>query len=169
MQEIWRDIEGFCVCYQVSNFGRVKSLKYGKERIMKANKDNCGYLYIGLCKDGKQKHYKIHRIVAQAFLPHPDSLQQVNHKDEDKTNNRVENLEWCSAEYNVNFGTRNKRMADSLTNYPSKSKKVLCVETNKVYPSTRQIERELGFNITSISKACNGKQKSAYGYTWRYV
>lgn len=168
MKEIWRDIEGFCGCYQVSNMGRVKSLKFGKERILKAKKDY-GYLRIGLRKDGKKNFYMIHRLVALAFLPNPYNLPQVNHKDEDKTNNRVDNLDWCSAEYNVNYGTRNKRCSEILTNNQKKSKKILCVETGVVYPSEMQVKRELGFDNGYISKVCNGKYKRAYGYTWRYI
>ncbi|MBQ2397422.1 MAG: NUMOD4 motif-containing HNH endonuclease [Bacteroidales bacterium] len=169
MTEIWRDIEGYVGCYQVSNLGKVKSLKYGKERILTASKSIYGYLIVNLRKDGKQKHYLIHRLVASAFLPNIDNLPQVNHIDEDKTNNRVENLEWCSAEYNSNFGTRNKRSGYKRINHTSKSKKVLCVETGKIYPSAHQVERDLGFLNGNISKVCNCKRKSAYGYTWRYV
>ena len=92
--EQWRDIEGFDGLYQVSNQGRVKSLKYGKEKILKGVKSCNGYLTVGLCKDGKEVRKYIHRLVAEAFLPNPQNLPQVNHKDEDKTNNCVENLEW---------------------------------------------------------------------------
>ena len=124
MQEIWKDIEGYEGCYQVSNLGRVKSL----DRNVKGNKSNYirtgkilspkthrnGYLVVGLCTDRKIKMYYIHRLVAQAFLPNLDRLPQVNHKDENKTNNNVENLEWCSAEYNTNYGTANDRRCESL-------------------------------------------------------
>lgn len=172
MQEIWIDIEGYGGCYQASNFGRVKSLKYNhtfKERILKASKDKKGYLIVCLCKDGIKKSYKVHRLIALTFIPNPDNLPEINHKDEDKTNNRIENLEWCDRKHNVNFGSRTKRMVESKTNYPKFSKQVLCVETGKIYPSIHQVERELGFLHGNISLSCNGKIKSAYGYTWRYV
>lgn len=171
MKEIWRDIEGYEGLYQVSNLGNVKSLNYnrtGKERILKATKDN-GYLSVCLYKDGIKKSYKVHRIIALAFLPNPDNLPQVNHKDEDKTNNRVDNLEWCNSKYNNNYGTRNKRSGESQTNHPKFSKQVLCVETGVIYPSTRQVERKLGFANSNISAACNGKYKRAYGFHWRYI
>ena len=169
MKEIWRDIEGFGTCYQVSNLGRVKSLKYGKERIMKAMKDEDGYLRVTLYKDGKKKKYGVHRLVATAFIPNPYNLPQVNHKDEVKTNNISYNLEFCSVKYNINYGSRTKRMVESKTNYPKFSKQVLCVETGVIYPSTHQVQRELGFANSNISAACNGKQKTAYGFHWRYI
>lgn len=162
MVEIWKDIEGYCGCYQVSNFGNVKSLNYmhtGREKILKVEKTKCGYLRVIFCKDGKIKRFSVHRLVAQAFIPNPYNLPQVNHIDENKTNNIVSNLQWCSSQYNINYGHRNEKI----------SKKVLCVETGKVYTSTHQVERELGFANSNISRACNGKQKSAYGFHWRYI
>ena len=103
--EEWRDIQGYEGLYMVSNLGRVKSLNYhrtGKERIMKPSDNGHGYLFVVLCKDGKDKNCRINRLVAQAFLPNPDNLPEVNHKDENKYNNCVENLEWCDRSYNVN-------------------------------------------------------------------
>ena len=165
MIEIWKDIEGYENLYQVSNLGRVKSLNYnhtGKEKIMKAKKDK-GYLRVQLYKDGKPKFYSVHRLVATSFLPNPNNLSQVNHIDEDKSNNIVDNLEWCSAKYNSNYGTRIQRIVEK------NNKQVLCVETGVVYPSTMQVEREIGFLQCNISKACCGKYKTAYGFHWRYI
>lgn len=103
-QERWRDIEGYDGMYQVSDLGRVRSLKYGKVRVLRAQKNHKGYLQIGLCRDGKQKCYKIHRLVAQAFIPNDDSSKtQVNHIDECKQNNRKDNLEFCTPQYNMNY------------------------------------------------------------------
>lgn len=172
MKEIWRDIEGYESLYQVSNMGRVKSLGNGgsnsKERILKAEKNHC-YLRVSLSKEGKKKHYRVHRLVATAFIPNLDNLPQVNHIDENKTNNCAINLEWCSSEYNHNYGTHNKRVAESQTNDPKRSKRVLCIETGVIYPSTKQVERELGFANSNISAVCLGKRKRAYGYTWRFI
>lgn len=160
MEEIYKDIEGYAGLYQISNHGNVKSFHTSKEKILKPVKDKDGYLFVGLYKQGKhKKHYKVHRLVAKAFIENPDNLPVVNHKDEDKTNNKVDNLEYCTAEYNINYGTRNQRI----------SKRVLCIETGKIYQSGKQVERELGFFSSYISSACNGKLKQAYGYTWRYV
>lgn len=171
MKEIWRDIEGYENLYQISNLGRVKSLgndKTRKEKILKVCRHTFGYLLVGLFKDGNQKSYYIHRLVACAFLPNPDNLSEINHKDEDKTNNRVENLEWCNRKYNMNYGTRTERQLEN-TNNPKRRKQVICIETGKIYPSTMQVERELGFNKSGISHACRGNQKTAYGFHWRYI
>lgn len=161
--EEWRDIAGFDE-YQVSNTGNVKSIKYGKERILKVFNIN-GYQYVHLCRDGeKPKNMLVHRLVAQAFLPNPDNLQDVNHKDENKTNNNVNNLEWCDRKYNINFGTRNERAAKA------KSKAVRCIETGVIYASTMEVQRELGFAQQSICNCCNGKQynKTCGGYHWEW-
>ena len=111
-KRVWRDIPGYEGKYQVSNDGKVRSLNYrhtGKKQILKERVDIGGYAVIGLCKDGKEKKYKVHRLIALAFIPNPNNLPYVNHKDENKTNNHVSNLEWCTAKYNVNYGTRNER------------------------------------------------------------
>lgn len=102
--EQWRDIDGYDGAYQVSDLGRVRSRKSGEWKIMRFGKDSKGYLTIGLCRNGKQKRYKVHRLVANAFIPNSDeSKTQINHIDECKQNNKVSNLEWCSAQYNVTY------------------------------------------------------------------
>lgn len=113
MKEIWKDIKGYEGRYQVSNLGNVKSLNYshtGKEKTMKLCKDKSGYLNVKLFIDGKHKIYKVHRLVAEAFIPNLKNEPQVNHIDENKSNNNVYNLEWCTARYNSNFGTRKERL-----------------------------------------------------------
>lgn len=166
--EIYKDIEGYEGLYQVSNLGRVKSLGNGdsnasKERILKPYKAKGDYLLVDLHKQGKRKQHLVHRLVAMAFIDNPNNLEQINHRDEDKTNNSIQNLEWCDRKHNINYGTRNQRVAEKL------SKQVLCVETGVIYPSAHQVERELGFANTYISAVCIGRYKQAYGYTWRYV
>lgn len=173
MEEIWKDIEGY-ENYQVSNYGRVKSLKFGKERIKNPKKINGGYFQIGLNKNGKTKGHLIHRLVAEAFIPNPDNLPIINHKDEDKTNNHVENLEWCSYKYNSNYGSCQQRRADRLRdiNNTKSSKTVyqysLEDEFIKKWPSTMEIERQLGFSHNKISRCCLGGRPTAYGFKWRY-
>lgn len=119
MNEIWKDIPQYEGLYQVSNYGRVKSVGRYKEfkrndchtiikewipeRIKAQNTNNCGYQYVQLYKNNKRKKEYVHRLVAMAFLPNPDNLPQVNHIDEDKANNFLDNLEWCSAEYNTHY------------------------------------------------------------------
>lgn len=118
MEEIWKDIKGYEGKYQVSNYGSVKTLNYrrtGTARLLIPKNDK-GYLAVGLYKNGKRKMFLIHRLVAEAFIPNPENLPQVNHIDEDKTNNYVENLEWCTQSYNNNYGTRLKRVSESLKN-----------------------------------------------------
>ena len=117
--EEWKDIKGFEGIYQISNYGRVKSLgnsKNRKEKILKQVINNDGYLHIGLHKNGKKKDYLIHRLVAQEFLPNPYNYQEVNHIDEDRKNNYVLNLEWCSRQYNINYGSHNTRAIKTRKN-----------------------------------------------------
>lgn len=125
MIEEWRKIVGYEGLYEVSSLGRVRSLdryvktcyeayKLQKGKILNPGKNTNGYLQVVLHCNGKYKKCLVHRLVSQAFLPNPDNLPEVNHKDEDKTNNRVENLEWCTAKYNLSYGTRNIRRRDTL-------------------------------------------------------
>ena len=125
-KEIWKDIEGYEGLYQVSNMGRVKSVERtiwnsGKgcyktvhERILKAEINNSGYLLVGLSKGGKVKLCSIHRLVAEAFIPNIDNLPCINHKDENKVNNHMENLEWVTYKENNNYGTHNEKIAEKL-------------------------------------------------------
>lgn len=167
-KEIWKDILGYEGLYQVSNFGRVKSLKFGKERILKLTKDKDGYLIVNLYKNNKSKTFKVHRLVAEAFIPNPDNLPQVNHKDEDKSNNILSNLEWCDVKYNQNYGTRNKRIGKSNTN-GKRSKPVLQYTLDgkfvREWESYRECKRN-GFN--HVSECCRGKLKSCEGFIWKY-
>lgn len=113
--EIWKDIEGYEGLYQVSNFGNVKSLNYnrsGKENILKPQKNENKYLHISLCKNKKQKTFLLHRLVALAFLKNPQNFPCINHKDENKENNHVDNLEWCTHEYNLKYGTRLEKISE---------------------------------------------------------
>ena len=107
MKEIWKDIEGYEGLYQISNYGVVKSLKkyagksLRKEKILKTYKDKDGYIKVILCKNSKTRFLSIHRLLAEVFIPNPDNLPQINHKDENPLNNKVDNLEWCTQQHNV--------------------------------------------------------------------
>ena len=168
-KEIWKDIEGFEGLYQISNMGNVKSLNYhrtGKERIMKGRKDKDGYLLAHLSKDGKAKNYQIHRLVAIAFIPNPDNLPVINHKNEIKSDNRVSNLEWCSYSYNNSYNDKGKKIGEKL------SKPVLAIhKINGLileFSSTMEAERETGINNGSIIQCCQGKRNSAGDFYWMY-
>ena len=172
MEEIWKDIKGYEGKYQVSNYGNVKSLNYrrtGNEKLMKPTLQNNGYLCVNLYKP--LKLYLIHRLVADAFIQNPDNLPCVNHKDENPTNNHVDNLEWCTYEYNLNYGTRNKRASESLLNNPYTSNKVYQYTIDcrfvKEWESTMECERN-GFDHGNIAKCCKGKMKTYKGYRWSY-
>lgn len=170
-KEIWRDIEGYEGLYQVSDQGRVKSLKRKgrrKERILKLFYSGAGYLNVCLSDGiGGQKWYYIHRLVGETFLPKPEGNDDINHKDEDKTNNNTWNLEWVSRKENCNFGTRNERIAKA------NSKPVAQYAKNgtfiKAWPSAAEVKRQLGFDKSSITQVANGKRKTANGYVWKYI
>lgn len=177
--EIWKDVEGYEGLYQVSNMGRVKSLgnelsNNSKEKILKSYKNGkSGYLLISLCKEGKIKKYLLHRLVAQAFLPNPNNLPEVNHKDENHQNNCVENLEYCNAKYNANYGSRNKKISKALKNRKDLSKPILQFtkdgEFIRRWDNAREVERELGIKNSNIPKCCKGKYKTVGGYKWCYA
>ena len=170
-EEIWCPIKGYEGQYQVSDKGRVRSIKFGKERILKPGSDKDGYLQVCLYKNGEQKECKVHRIVAQTFTPNPDNLPEVNHKDEDKINNKVSNLEWCDRKYNQNYGTRNQRMAEKNTN-GKLSKPVLQYTKSGEYvrewKSASDVQRNLGYFQNYISSCCTGKYKYAYNFIWKF-
>ena len=166
--EHWKEIAGYEGLYEVSDLGRVKSLKYGKERILKPQKNTRGYLKVALCKDGKVEQPKIHRLVAEAFIPNPNNLETINHKDEVKTNNTVGNLEWMSVKDNNNYGTRNKRVGEAHSKQVQMFDKKT-FELLETFPSTHEAERITGISNSNISECCNANRKSAGGYIWRYI
>ena len=161
-EEIWCPIKGYEGLYEVSDQGRVRSLKFGKERIMKQLITPKGYIRVGLRKNGYQKMYLVHRLVAQTFIPNPDNLTEVNHKDEDKINNKVSNLEWCDRKYNINYGTRTDRCSKQVIQFTKDGVFV------REWKSTRDVERNLGYFHNNISNCCNGKCKSAYNFIWKF-
>ena len=170
----WRWCPDFEGSYEVSDAGEVRSVNYlhtGKKKVLKPGVRKNGYLYVNLCKNGVVKKYTIHRLVALAFIPNPLNLPQVNHLNEDKTDNRSENLEWCDSKYNSNFGTRIKRIAEKNTN-GKKSKSIVQLTKEgdfvRKWPSMREIQRELKFYIGAISQCCTGKYKSSYGFKWLF-
>lgn len=179
--EEWRDVCGYEGKYQVSNLGNVKSLNYhltGKEQILRPRKNEGGYIQVTLSKNGKCKTYKIHRLVLSTFNPcdNMDKLD-INHIDEVKTNNRLENLEWCDRSYNINHGTRNKRVAEKNTN-GKKSVPIVQLSLDgkfiKAWKSSHDAERIGGYKQTNIIQCCKNKYiregNNIYkGYKWQYL
>lgn len=192
MQEIWKDVIGYEGLYQVSNQGRVRSLDRNikvkikhnnkalkKGKILKIQKGKSGYIIVALCKDGKVKHYRVHRLVAAAFIDNPENKPYVNHINGDKTDNRVENLEFCTQSENVLHSYKiklriiNEEQKERIREIGKKSSKQILqynLEGNfiKTWDSTYEIERQLKIPHTNISKCCKNKLKTAGGYIWRY-
>ena len=159
--ETFVKIDGFDN-YEVSNLGKVRNMKTGK--ILKPQPDKDGYLRLGLYENNKKKKLFLHRIIATTFIDNPEGKPCVNHIDENKLNNDLSNLEWCTVRENIIHGTRTKRVAEKL------SQKVIQLDLNdnilNVFKSMRQAERETGIPNGSISSCCNGKLKSAGGFKW---
>ena len=160
--------------YQVSTLGNVRNVSYkgtGRIRNLSAYTDRDGYLEVCLTKhNGKQRNYRVHRLVSETFIPNPKNYEQVNHKDETKSNNTVENLEWCDCSYNNNYGTRNSRVSKSKINTNCKPVCQCDLDGNvlKVWPSMNEINRLLGYDTGLIAKRCSGIGNSAYGFKWKY-
>ena len=185
-KEFWKPAFGFESYYEISNYGRLKSLNYhrtNEEKILKPHYDTKGYTQGILCINGKPKRILIHRLMWETFIGAIPFNMQINHIDENKANNFLwvnddgsvdlekSNLNLMTNKENINWGTRNGRASKLLTN-GKKSKKVLQFDLNgtfiKEYPSTREIQRQTGYAQTNISSVCLGKYKQAYGYIWKY-
>lgn len=169
MKEIWKDIPDYKGSYQVSNLGKVKSLNYNQqkyERILKPVKTANGYFVVNL----SGHIYGIHRLVAMAFLNNKNNYPQVNHKDGNKQNNCVENLEWCSCSENLKHAYKNK-LKVATSNHLKKSILQYDIEGNliKKWNCTKDIERTLNIYHGSISSCCRGKLKTCGGFVWRYA
>jgi len=179
--EIWKDIEGYEGKYQVSNLGNVRNNR-GNMYLKTHNK---GYLQIELSDGVNKKTYLVHRLVALAFIDNPNNLPFINHKDENKQNNRVENLEWCDQSYNVRYSLAMQNNIDinEYCNAPHKTPrrkntkrngmKILQIsldgELIKEWDNARTIFLENNWSDWSISECCRGKRKTAYGYKWQYA
>ena len=180
MKEVWKDIEGVEGIYQVSNFGNVLSLNYknhGYSRQLVPKCNNSGRLWVELFKEGKRKPMLIHRLVAMAFIPNPNKFEQINHKDENAKNNRVENLEWCTQKYNIQYYL-DRHPGKPKVNYSSNYKKRMSLKVNqytregkliKTWENSRQVAVEKGWSDWSVSECCRNKRKSAYGFIWQYA
>lgn len=177
MSEVWKPVVGYEGYYEVSSLGRIRSVKrtvkgidgknYRLNSAIKRQFDNGkGYYYVSLCVNGVQKPMVVHRLVAKAFLPNPDNLPEVNHKDENPLNNRADNLEWCTRQYNQRYGTHDERVARAAW------KPVVGIDNdgNEFYfASVKEAAKAIGKTICQISSCCNGKRKTSGGLRWRYA
>ena len=171
--EIWKDIPGYENLYQISNLGNVRSLRFNKIKPLKKILDRYGYLVVRLTKDKVGKWYKVHRLVAKAFLSDYSEELQVNHKNENKTDNSVENLEMCTNYYNANYGSRRTLLLKPVIQFSLDGAFI------REWISAKEVERVLGLNSRGIYKCCKGFMKDkrsgifypvhqAYGFKWKY-
>ena len=204
MEEIWKGLSGIVENgenYEISNFGRIRSIdrittfkdgrkKFEKGKILKPCKNTKGYLQIKLYKNGKYKTNRIHRLVALAFIPNPNNLYEINHKDECKENNNVNNLEWCDTSYNANYGTRTKRSIKKLKekNHYDKIAKISAKVNGKSVIQINKETNKIVNKFDSLRKACEwirentkfikahhrtlsehiNNNEECYGYKWEY-
>ena len=198
-KEIWKEIKGYEGRYQISSLGRVKSLNYnktGKEDILSPGNIR-GYLHVRLSKEGKSKPFQVHRLVALHFIPNPNNYPEVNHKDENKQNNTVDNLEWCDRKYNCNYGTRTQRSSESRKgcthtenskrkisqNHADfsgsknpRARKVQCITTEEIFNCIQEGADYYHINRNCISACCVGRQKTGGKHPvtgeklkWKYI
>lgn len=180
MAEVWKPVAGYEGLYEVSNLGHVRSL-YRYKKQLKPTASKAGYLLVDL----KGKKFSVHRLIAIAFLPNPEGYPQVNHKDENKQNNCVENLEWCTAKYNMNYGEGAKKRSskidytkpcfkeNAIKNGAKVSRPVLQLSKDGVllnrYSSGKEAHRQTGINHSHILECCAGKRyKTVGGFVWKY-
>lgn len=177
MEEIWKDIPGYEGLYQVSSKGNVRSLNWrncGFVRNLYLKKHNRGYRHVELAKDGTRKAFTVHRLVAMTFIPNPNNYQTINHIDEDKTNNTVENLEWCTPSQNMRHTISLHSEKYHITGKPfsQKGKVVQMSKTGeilRVWDNLVSIRHTNGWSDWSIGECCRGRRKTAYGYIWRFA
>lgn len=186
--EEWKDVIGYEGLYQVSNSGKVKRFayynkvssggkQYRKEKLLVPVKHRNGYFFYGLCKDGVGKHIFAHRIVAEAFIPNPNNLPFINHKDENKENNVVSNLEWCTSQYNNTYNNIHKKRIEIRSRRHPKG---VCVNSRNVYQytldgvfvkeyeSTSEAARICGYSQSMIARCARGERSKYKNYVWRY-
>ena len=184
MEEIWKPIKGYEELYEISNIGRVKSLPkvvdlgFAKqnrvEKFLRPIPDGKGYLMVWLFKNQVKKMWKVHRLVADAFIPNPHSKPQVDHINADKTDNRLCNLRWCTEKENFHNPISYKRNSESkfeCKNHHAKSVEQYAINGDyiKTWSCINDVKRELGFHHSHISQCCSGKRNVAYGFIWKYA
>ena len=184
LKEIWKDIPNYEGSYQVSNLGNVKSLnrivisKKGQrfdvsEKILKpiGRCRDKNYMAVHLCKKGNTWTASVHRLVAEAFIPNPNNLPAINHKDENPLNNHVDNLEWCTIAHNNTYGSKRERVSAAMINHKALSMPVMQYDLDgnyiATYPSTMEARRQIG--ACHIPEVCSGKRSKCKEYVWKYA
>lgn len=160
-------IEGYEGLYTIDTLGGICSHHHGKCRGIRYRTNNRGYSLVNLSKNGIIKTFKVHVLVAKHFVPNPNGLSEVNHKDEDKSNNRADNLEWCTRSYNINYGSRTEKQRSKV------SKAVICFDKHgnliAKYDSITSASHMTGISISHIAACCKKKYPYAGGLIWRYA
>lgn len=165
-------IKDFEQLYCIDENGNVWSFKSNK--FLTQQKNEGGYYYVTLYKEGKSYHKYVHRLVAETFIPNLDNLLQVNHKDENKNNNNINNLEWISAKDNANYGTRTKRQSETQQQSSPCNKQIAMCDKKthqiiQIFYSISEASRQTGITLSNISKVANGDRQSAGGYFWKFI
>lgn len=166
--QIWKDIEGYKGHYQISNYGNVRSLK--KDAFLMKGGYLKGYKIISLWKNGTGKMFRVHRLVAAAFIPNPENKPCIDHIDGDRANNHADNLRWVTAKENSNNYNAPNTYKGKKINKGGKAVLQYDLEGNfiKEWVTTMEIQRQLNYHRSNISNCCNGLVKTAYNYIWRY-
>lgn len=183
-EEVWKPVVGWEGLYEVSNTGRVRSLDrqgvnekgHGKRngKVLAPNYTKFGYIRVGLSINGKKTSYMVHRLVAEAFIPNPENLPFINHKDEIRNNNNAENLEWCTRLYNMRYGNCREKIRASHINNPKLSKQVVKCDLKgnpiQIYPSMAEAARKNGLSQGRISNCCLKRKKCVThgGFKWKF-
>ena len=155
------DIKGYENLYFVTSCGKVWSYKYKK--FLSPDKSGGGYYRVSLNKNGVAIHKLVHRLVAESYIPNPNNLPEVNHKDENKSNNSLSNLEWSSEKNNANYGTRNERISKALR------KGVICITTGEVFRTQREAADKFGIPQWHISNCCTGIVRQVKGLVFKHI
>lgn len=174
---MWKPIKGYENLYEVSDMGEIRSLDrispcgkgrchLFKSKVLTPSSNGKGYTFVRLAKNGINKKHYIHRLVAEAFIDNGNNYPIINHKDENRANNKVDNLEWCTYKYNSNYGNIKNKIANKCS---IEIIQIFPDGKEKAWKSAREVERQLGINHSNITACCKKKTKTAGGYKWRYA